>query len=339
MARDTARVTLVDIARLAGVGVGTASRALSDAPNVSPATRARVREVADRLQYVVSPEASRLAKGTTGRVALVVPHLSRWFFGAVLSGVDAVLKAADLDVLIYQVNDQRERDEFFERLPARRKVDAVVVVGFQVDEVEQKRLELMKVQIVAAGGQSAAYPFVQVDDLAASRQAMKHLVHLGHRRIGMLEAIDPDQPGLPSNRSAGYYAVVEEHHLDVDPGLVVSNRWGANEGAESMSQLLALDQLPTAVFAHSDEVAAGAIRTLRRAGLTPGRDLAIIGIDDHPVADLLDLSTIRQRPDEQGRRAARLLLDLLEHRDTGPVHVTLPTELVVRGSTQPPRQT
>ena len=144
MAGDTARVTLVDIARLAGVGVGTASRALSDAPNVSPATRARVREVADRLQYVVSPEASRLAKGTTGRVAVVVPHLSRWFFGAVLSGVDAVLKAADLDVLIYQVNDQRERHEFFERLPARRKVDAVVVVGSRSTSVEQKRLELMR---------------------------------------------------------------------------------------------------------------------------------------------------------------------------------------------------
>jgi DNA-binding LacI/PurR family transcriptional regulator len=227
MAGDVGRVTLVDIARLAGVGVGTASRALSNAPNVSPTTRARVREVADRLQYVVSPEASRLAKGTTGRVAVVVPHLSRWFFGAVLSGVDSVLKAADLDVLIYQVDDQRERDEFFERLPARRKVDAVVVVGFQVDELEQKRLELMKVQIVAAGGQSAAYPFVHVDDLLASRQAMKHLVHLGHRRIGMLEAIDPDQPGLSSNRSAGYYAVVEEHQLDLDPGLVVSNQWAA----------------------------------------------------------------------------------------------------------------
>ena len=114
---------------------------------------------------------------------------------------------------------------------------------------------------------------------------------------------------------------------------------GGNEGAESMSQLLVLDEPPTAVFAHSDEVAAGAIRTLRRAGLTPGRDISIIGIDDHPIANLLDLSTIRQRPDEQGRRAARLLLDLLGHRDAGPVHLTLPTELVVRGSTERPRRT
>ena len=84
--------TLADIARLAGVGLGTASRALSNAPNVAPATRARVLRVADELHYVVSPEASSLAKGLTGRVGLLVPHLSRWYFGAVVEGLDTVLR-------------------------------------------------------------------------------------------------------------------------------------------------------------------------------------------------------------------------------------------------------
>src|SRR5689334_14559129 len=125
MTDQPARVTLADVARLAGVGIGTASRALSDAPNVAAATRARIREVAAELQFVASPEASRLAKGTTGRVALVVPHLSRWFFGAVASGATLVLETANLDVLIYQVDGQQERHAFFERLPARRKVDGV----------------------------------------------------------------------------------------------------------------------------------------------------------------------------------------------------------------------
>ena len=132
--------------------------------------------------------------------------------------------------------------------------------------------------------------------------------------------------------------MVAELGLDDDPRLVTTNSWGGSEGAQSMSRLLALDEPPTAVFAHSDEVAAGAIRTLRRVGLTPGQDLSVIGIDDHPLADLLDLTTIRQEPDEQGRRAARLLLDLLAGRDPSDVHLTVPTELVVRGSTQrPPR--
>ena len=336
MVANPARVTLVDVARLAGVGVATASRALSDAPNVSPATRARVREVADRLHFVVSPEASRLAKGSTGRIALVVPHLSRWFFGAVVEGVHAVLRSADLDVLLYQVDDEQERHDFFQRLPSRRKADAVVVVGFQVEAAEQQRLELLGVHIVAAGGQSAAYPYVHIDDASASRQALNHLLHLGHRRIGMLESLDPDQPRLPSTRSAGYYRALADSRIPVDPELVVTGRWGSDEGAASMSRLLTLAEPPTAVFAHSDEVAAGAVRTLRRSGLVPGRDVSVVGIDDHPVAELLDLTTVRQDPVEQGRRAAQLLLGLLAGEATGDLHTTLPTELVIRGSTAPP---
>jgi DNA-binding LacI/PurR family transcriptional regulator len=332
------KVTLVDIARMAGVGVGTASRALSNAKNVAPATRARVLEVAERNHYVVSPEASRLAKGNTGRVALVVPHLSRWFFGSVVEGLDSVLRGADLDVLLYHVGDARDRHDFFERLPARRKVDAVVVVGFQVEDIERTRLETLGVHIVAAGGQTAAYPSVHIDDRVASRQAVDHLVHLGHTRIAMLEAVDLDQPHLPSTRSPGYHDALDSAGIAVDPSLVVSAPWGGEDGAASMSRLLGHPDPPTAVFAHSDEVALGAVRTLRRAGLQPGRDVSVVGIDDHPLAALSDLTTVRQRPAEQGVLAGRLLLDLLDGKSPAEESTTVPTELVVRGSTAPPRR-
>jgi LacI family repressor for deo operon, udp, cdd, tsx, nupC, and nupG len=142
---------MADIARLAGVSMATASRALSGSAGVAPATRERVLALADEFSYVVSPEASRLAGGATRRVAVVVPHLSRWFFGALLEGLERVLGEADLDVLLYQVKHARDRRDFFERLPARRKVDAVVVLAFPVREDERKRLELMGVTIVAAG--------------------------------------------------------------------------------------------------------------------------------------------------------------------------------------------
>ncbi len=112
-----------------------------------------------------------------------------------------MLRGADLDLLLYQVGDAADRQAFFDRLPARRKVDAVVVVGFQVENAERERLETLGVQIVAAGGQSAAYPSVHIDDHETSRQAVDHLIHLGHTRIGMLEALDPDQPRLSSTRS------------------------------------------------------------------------------------------------------------------------------------------
>jgi LacI family repressor for deo operon, udp, cdd, tsx, nupC, and nupG len=330
-------VTLVDIARLAGVGLGTASRALRNAPGVAPATRDRVLEVAERLAYVVSPQASSLRMGPTGRVAVVVPHLDRWFFGAMLSGLESVLRTAELDVLLYPVSDLQDRHDFFERLPARRKVDAVIVVAFPLNEVECKRLELMGVRIVAAGGQSAAYPYVCIDDAVAGRQAMDHLIYLGHRRIAMLEANDPDQPPLISGRTTSYYAALTDAGIPVDPQLVEASDWGGENGAESMAKLLSLREPPTAVYAHSDEVALGAMRTIRRAGLRIPEDISVIGIDDHPLAALTDLTTVRQPVIDQGAHAAKILLELLRGNEDLDQAVTVPTQLVIRRTTAPPR--
>ncbi len=328
-------VTLGDVARIAGVGVGTASRALSGSPKVAAHTRARVLEVADRLQYVVSPDASGLARGKTGRVALVVPHLSRWFFAAVTEGVDSVLRGAQFDVLLYHVDDMRDRHEFLEHLPARRKVDAVIVVAFPVEEPDRKRLELMGVQIVAAGGQSVVYPHVRIDDYVAGRQAVDHLLMLGHRRIGMLEARDPDQPDLAPPRSRAYREALAEFGVH-DPTLVSTSDWGGEQGAQSMARLLSRPDPPTAVFAHSDEVALGAMRTIRRSGLSIPGDISVVGIDDHPLAALTDLTTVRQPAREHGVRVAEMLLALLRGEDDVQTSVTLETELVVRGSTAPP---
>src|ERR1700677_1331235 len=242
---------MVDIARRAGVSLATASRALSNAPGVAAATRERVLAVAEELSYVVSPEASRLSGGSTRRgavggphmspgvlaappeaarlsggstrrVAVVVPHMSRWFFAAMLEALESVLREADLDLLLYHVGDAADRQAFFERLPARRKVDAVVVLAFPVSEAEQQRLELMGVSILAAGGQSADYPYVCIDDEAAGRQAMDHLIFLGHRRIAMIAAFDPDQLGWPDRpgRTEAYYSALREAGIAADPSLV-----------------------------------------------------------------------------------------------------------------------
>jgi DNA-binding LacI/PurR family transcriptional regulator len=331
------RLTLADIARLAGVGLGTASRALNNSPGVAPATRQRVLTVADQHAYVISPEASKLASRTTGRIALVVPHLSRWFFGAMVEGLESSFRDAELDVLLYHVGDLQDRRDFFERLPARRKVDAVVVVAFPVEEAERERLELLGVEIVAAGGQHAVYPHVCIDDAEAGRQAVDHLIGLGHRRIAMVEAIDPDQPTVPSGRSAAYYEALSAAGITLDPRLVVSTDWGGEQGAAAMGQLLTIRDRPTAVYAHSDEVALGAMRSIRRTGLRVPEDISVVGIDDHPLASLADLTTVAQPVIEQGRAAAELTLALIRH-DPEPIDraVTLPTRLVVRGTTTTP---
>ncbi|WP_188189170.1 LacI family DNA-binding transcriptional regulator [Nonomuraea sp. SYSU D8015] len=338
MSQSPRKINMEDVAREAGVSMATASRALNNGTGVAEATRQRVLAAAERLSYVVSPEASRLAGGATGRVAVVVPHISRWFFAALLEGLESVLRAAELDVLLYHVGDIDDRHDFFHRLPARRKVDAVVVLAFPVGEEEQRRLELMGVTIIAAGGQHAAYPNVSIDDETAGRQAMDHLIFLGHRRIAMIAAVDPDQPGelAPSGRSNAYYAALCDAGIPIDDQLIVTVDWGGREGADAMAKLLSQREPPTAVYAHSDEVALGAIRTLRRAGLRIPQDVSVIGIDDHPLAELTDLTTVRQPVRQQGELAGRMLLDILrgEETDRG---IVVPTQLVIRGSTAPPR--
>ena len=330
---------MVDIARIAGVSLATASRALSNAPGVAAATRERVLAAAEDLSYVVSPEASRLSGGSTRRVAVVVPHISRWFFGAMLEALESVLREADLDVLLYTVGNAADSHSFFERLPARRKVDAVVVLAFPVSEAERHRLDLMGVSIVAAGGQSAAYPYVSIDDEVAGRQAMDHLIFLGHRRIAMIAAIDPKEtrwPAVPF-RSQAYYSALRDAGIAADPSLVTTVDWGGLQGAEAMSQLLSLREPPTAIYAHSDEVAVGAMRTMRRAGLRIPEDISVIGIDDHPLAELTDLTTVSQPVRQQGLLAGRMVLGLLQGEDVERA-ITVPTQLVIRRSTGPPRR-
>jgi DNA-binding LacI/PurR family transcriptional regulator len=329
-------VTMADIARLAGVSMATTSRALNNAPGVSAATKARVHRIAEELSYVVSPEASGLSGGTTGRVGVVVPSVSRWFFGEMLEGIESVLGEAGLDLLLYQPGDPRARSEFFRRLPARRKVDAVLVVGIPVTDAERERLALLGVAIVAAGGQYAPYPYVSVDDRAAGRQAVDHLLFLGHRRIAMIDAVDPNATSWPvDGRALAYTEALADAGLPLEDDLFLRVSWGPNPGAEAMARLLSLREPPTAVFTHSDEIAFGALRTLRRAHLRVPEDVSVIGIDDHPVSEQLDLTTVHQDVREQGEIAARLVIALLDEEPVPP-STLLPTHLVLRGSTAPP---
>jgi DNA-binding LacI/PurR family transcriptional regulator len=330
---------MADVARHAGVSSATVSRALRDVPGVSADTRRRIKRLADQLSYVVSPEASRLSGGTTGRVAVVVPTINLWFFATMLAGIEGILRDADMDVLIYHVDGSVDRRKFFERLPARRKADAVVVITLPVPPEEARRLDLMGVEIVIAGGQLLDYPCVQIDDIEVAYQAVSHLRGLGHERIGMIRTSDAEGTVWAADRlrSMGFVSAMADSGLEVSPELMVRVPWGPEGGARAMQQLLSVREPPTAVFAYSDEVAMGALRTLRRARVSIPEQISIVSVDDHPMAEVNDLTTVHQAVEEQGEIAARMVLDLLDGKPVTDSHRTIPTYLVVRGSTAPPR--
>lgn len=335
MSRPT--VNMIDVARTAGVSVGTVSRALSGNKGVSEHTRKRIQQIAEELGYVVSPAASSLAAGRTGRVGLVTPQIAPWFYANMLGAVTEELQHADLEVSLYLLNSERERAHFFQELPARRRVDAIVVVAFPIDDQEWQRVDLMGMPVVVAGYLLPGRPSVGIDDELAGRQAVNHLLGLGHRRIAMISSQDREglhyAPDL--RRQQGYLTAMRDAGL-VAEQRVVAVDWGVEGGRRGMDILMSQAELPTAVFAFSDEVAIGAMQSLRKVGLEPGRDISVIGIDDHPVAEISDLTTVAQDVRAQGVLAGRLCADLLNDR-ASDLQMTCPTQLIVRRTTSAPR--
>ncbi|WP_433618478.1 LacI family DNA-binding transcriptional regulator [Dactylosporangium sp. CA-139114] len=331
-------LNMADLAERAGVSIATVSRALSGAPGVSEETRRRIKSLAEDLSYAVSPDAARLARGSSGRVAVVTPDVAHWFYAAMLDGIVTSLRGTDLDVLLYEVKQERERRRFFEELPARRQVDALVLIALPISDDERRRLDLMGVTVVMAGGTLQDHPHVRIDDVAAGRQATAQLVRAGHERIAMINSHGTWslEYAAPSARLRGFTEALEEAGLPVRPEYVVHRRWGSHGGVEGMSELLSLPRPPTAVVTFSDEVAFGALRTLRRAAVAIPHTMSVVGIDDHHLADMFDLTTVHQPVTRQGIVAGELVRGILEGADVASRHVTLPTRVVVRGTAGPP---
>ena len=331
-------VNMADVARRAGVSIATVSRALRDVPGVGDRTRERIRQIADDLSYVVSPEASRLSRGGTGRIAVVVPKVHLWFYATMLAGIETVLREAELDVLLYQVDGEAQRNRFFAELPARRKVDAVVLTALPISQSEIDRLDLMGVDVVIAGGRVRDYPNVRVDDHLVGTTAVEHLLSLGHRRIAMIRTSDTEGAAWSSDeeRTRGYRDALVAAGVDPDPALLVTQPFGPHAGERGMAALLHLHEPPTAVFAYSDEIALGALRCLQRAGCAVPQQVSVVGVDGHPTAELFGLTTVDQEVRRQGRLVGQMVLDLLHGRELEQESLFVPTRLVVRGSTAPP---
>ncbi len=330
-------VNMADVAQRAGVSIATVSRALREVPGVSEETRRRVREVAAELSYVVSPEASSLARGTTGRVAVVVPDLEAWFYASMLAAIQDRLDRAGRDTLLYQVRNEAERSYFFEHLPSRRKVDAVILVALPMLRGEVERLDHIRADVIVAGGRLGELPHVVVDDHAIAHTAVEHLVGLGHRRIAMIRTSDTEGTVWTADvlRQEGFREAMSSAGLPLPDDYVITETYGVRAGADAMARLLDLPERPTAVFAYSDEIAISALHCLTERGLRCPQEVSVIGVDGHPWAELFGLTTIDQHLARQAVHAAEMALGVIDDAGSARREVVLSATLVVRSTTGP----
>ncbi|HSL57723.1 MAG TPA: LacI family DNA-binding transcriptional regulator [Acidimicrobiales bacterium] len=328
------------MATAAGVSVATVSRALRGLPNVAPATRARVIEVAAALSYRPDPHAARLAAGRTTTVGMAVPSVHPWYFAQVVGGVERVLAPAGYDLLLYAVDGEDARRRFLaEAKPFRKRVDGLVVVDLRITDDEAADLAATGVRLVTIGRATPSFPSVTIDNVAGATAAVEHLVELGHRHIAFVGDVDDNPLGfaVPELRRSSYRAVLDRHGLTRVAAWEVGGRFSIQGGTDAGHELLALDPRPTAIFAASDEMAMGVLVAARELGLAVPGDLSVVGFDDHDAAGPLGLTTVRQLPLAHGAAAAGFLLDVIAGTADHLERWEAPTELIRRASTAPPR--
>lgn len=331
-----------DVAALAGVSTTTVSFVLNDraGTGISPATRRRVLEAANRLGYQPHASARGLAGGRTHTLGLVVRQSPEQvaedaLLAETLRGLSAAARAAGYRVLVEPLG---VHDGTYGELIRSRGTDGLVVSGPRVDDAELAVLARERAPLVIQGSLPGVdIPSVDVDNVAAARGATEHLLELGHRQIGCITNA-PFPYTSARDRREGYRLAMHGAGVEIDESLVVEANFDAASGRRAMARLLSRPDL-SAVFVASDVVAFGAMAAIREARLRVPGDIALIGFDDIPLAAYFDppLTTVHLPAHDLGRAAGAALLERINGRAV-EARTLLPTALVVRASTGPPRQ-
>ena len=333
------RGSIHDVAKAAGVSISTVSRAFTHPEQVRPSTRARVMEAARRFSFNISRSAGTLKTGHAGRVALLMnEEITSWFNNQTFAGIDSVLHDAGYDISVYQhIDSASTRRAFFENLPILRNVDAVFVASFAVDPEEADRLRRLHVPIIGINtpnpeGFDAS---VCIDDEAGMFIAAQHLIALGHRRIVYTCSAPSDSLDASIDaRGRGFAKACRaacDSGRDLDWRIVTVPR-GRDFADSALSALLSLDEFPDGVCCQMDMMAIPLLLKLQRYGRHAPRDYSLIGFDDSPYADTVNLTTMRQDPRDLGAMAARKALRLIGGGVPEKPHSVIRPQLVLRGT-------
>ncbi|WP_161882138.1 LacI family DNA-binding transcriptional regulator [Deinococcus alpinitundrae] len=332
-------ITLADVASQAGVSKMTVSKVINKKPGISETTRQRVMQAVDELGYTVHASARALAGGRTHTLGVVVSSLDSQYFSELMRGADMTARDAGLELLISTTRASHEHRNIG-RL-AHGLVDGLLMVFPASLAPYERSLRALSlpVVVIAPGTQASAeqqhFPSVDADHYSGARQAMQHLLSLGHRRIAFIGG--PPHLTPSRERLRGYREGLLTASIAPDAALQVTSDFSQRSGFQAARELLALAERPTAIFALNDVSAFGAIEAIKDAGLRVPEDISVIGFDNIPQASQVfpALTTIEQPLLEMGAAGTRQLLNLIQGVGAVTDRLIVPTELIIRASTGP----
>lgn len=324
-------MNIYDVAKEAGVSIGTVSRVLNGG-YVKLATRERVQAAIHKLDYVPNSGARSLGLGRTGVLGIMVPFFTRPFFIEVLRGVERAAAKAGYEIVLYNVETDHQRDNYFKRLPMRKRVDGLLIVSLRPNDQEAQRMHDAELPVVLVDAYHPQITSIVVENVGGARLAVEHLLGLGHRRIGFVNgmvegAFHFNQAG---DRLTGYRQALAAADIPFDPSLLYITEWDRAGGFKGGQALLEMADPPTAIFAASDVQALGVIEAARHHGRQVPTGLSVVGFDNIELAELLNLTTVAQPMCEMGMIGVE---QLLAAKDSEPQTIKVEAQLVQRQTT------
>ena len=332
---EASRVTINEVAERARVSISTVSRVMNGLDRVHPATRQRVLEAIQSLNYQPSALAKGLATQQTRSLGFVIPTISDPFYLEIVRGVEEAAAAARHNLLVAS-QAVAPGVPPYTPLVNQRRVDAMVVVGIKIPEADLRRFALQELPVAFVQQDAGALvPSFLADNYGGAKALVGHLLALGHRRIAYIAGSDrtPDN----AERLRGLRDALSSAGVVLPEPYIAFGTYLPGSGYEAMMKLLTLEPPPEAVFAANDQMAVDAIKAIWERGLNVPDDVAVVGFDDIPMAGYVTppLTTVRQPTYELGFRAATSVLNsaLGATQEGGvPTRVVVPTELVIRRS-------
>ncbi|TVX98806.1 LacI family transcriptional regulator [Cohnella terricola] len=325
-----------DVAKQAGVSVTTVSRVLNGERYVKDDLKIRVQRAIDELGYSPSHIARSLVRRKTNLIGVIVPDVTSSFYSTILSTIEKTASLNDYNLLVCNIIEDTDKELKYLQVFQQMRVDGIIIMHEKLNEEIRELINKFSIPIIFSSVKPADQKFMSViiDDYAAAYDATRHLIELGHTRIGF---IGGDMRDITSgqNRYAGYIRALEDSGIEVPESYIRFGDYKTQSGYELMKEMLASEPYPTAVFAVSDDMAVGAMNCIHDHGLKVPEDLSVIGFDGSQLTEQVRprLTSMQQPILEMGKVTVDMLLRLIADSKNSPAEdVILQHKLVVRDS-------
>ena len=331
-------IRIKDIARILNISTSTVSRALRDSHDVNPHTRNRVLETAAMLGYKANIHAAALASGSTKNIVVVIPFITNYYFSTVISGIQETAYNNGYNIVLMLTNDSSEREKYLMENLAISNWDGLLV-SISADTSNKDYFEKLiekNIPIVFFDRvfQDLNSSKVLQDDYSGAFIATEHLISKGYRRIAYFAG--NKHLSITQNRLSGYKAALKKHRISFNSDWIFYSGFSQESGEDDMKKVFKLSDKPNAIFAINDSKAVGAMITIKRMGLTIGKDIGVIGFTNDPISTIIEpsLSTIEEPAFEIGKQSCELLIKHIKNSNFSPQEIILSGNLIERNSTQ-----